>query len=143
MMHLSDICVAAICCAHTARSSFPSSRLSFPSSLPSRVRRDYVQSVKTVTEDDVDVLLNKAFSMQDMFSRRPLHLYSSSSYSNLCRTVAKQDGSVRESTAPVISQRLLVLLDYPLLKSPYKQFIVPSIPFQGDQALLVYWELRE
>ena len=69
-----------------------------------------------MTEDDVDVLLNKAFSMQDMFSRRPLHLYSSSSYSNLCRTVTKEDGSEREATTPVISQRHLLLLDYLLDK---------------------------
>ena len=37
----------------------------------------------------------------------------------LCRTVTKEDGSVRESTTPVLSRRFLVLLDYLLHKSPY------------------------
>ena len=75
------------------------------------------QSVKT--EDDVDVLLAKTFVRQDMFSKRHLHCFSRCSYSNLCRTVTKQDCSARDSTTPVISLRLLVLLDYLLHKLPY------------------------
>ena len=49
--------------------------------------------------------------MQDMFPRRPVPFSSRWSYSNLGRTVTKQDCSVRESKTPVISQKL-VLPDY-------------------------------
>ena len=82
------------------------------------------------------MLLAKTFVRQDMFSGRPLHFFSSCSYSNLCRTVTVQDGSVRDSTIQVISQRILVLLDYLLHKLPYwstgnyaKKVNHKSVPF--------------
>ena len=78
---------------------------------------DYVQIVRT--EDDVNVPLAKTFVSQDIFSRKPFHFFSRCSYSNLCRTVTMQDGSVRESTTQIIFHRLLELLDYLLDRSPY------------------------
>ena len=82
----------------------------------SPIHWEYVQSVRT--EDGVDVLLAKKFSRQDMFSRRPLHSFTGCSHSSLCRTATKENGSVRETTIPVISHRLLLLLDYLMHKSP-------------------------
>ena len=91
----------------------------------SPIHWEYVQSVRT--EDGVDVLLAKKFSRQDMFSRRPLHSFTGCSHSSLCRTATKENGSVRETTIPVISHRLLLLLDY----------LMPQV------SLLVYCQLRE
>ena len=100
---------------------FPILETVFPKLSP--IHGDYVQSVKT--EDNVDVLLAKTFVRHDMFSRRPLHFFSRCSYSNLCRTVSKQDGSVREATRPVISQapRVVGLSNYEKRSQPANPFI--------------------